>query len=205
MRHRTVKDAPHIRRRDIIRAPGKRRGLCHSGHSQCGARARPLYQFRQGPCSRHEPYNIVQYFVAHIDLVCLCAQRRQSGLVQSLLHAIQGIALLFPAQHAQLILRFRVSEGQLHHKPVQLGIRQKLRPRRSGGILCCNNDKRAGQRMRYAVHGHLPLLHGLQQCGLCAAGRTVQLIGQEQVAQHGAGLVFHFPHSFVVKRETRHI
>ena len=46
--------------------------------------------------------------------------------------------------------------------------------------------------VRHAVHRDLPLLHGLQQGGLGAAGGPVELVGQEEVAEHRAGLVLHF-------------
>ena len=56
--------------------------------------------------------------------------------------------------------------------------------------------------MGHAVHRHLALLHGLQQSGLGAAGGTVELIGQKQIAQRRARLVLHLSRLLIIKREA---
>ena len=59
--------------------------------------------------------------------------------------------------------------------------------------------------MGLPVHRHLTLLHGLQQRRLGPGGGPVQLIGQKQVAEDGALLIFHGPGPLVIDGETRHV
>ena len=47
--------------------------------------------------------------------------------------------------------------------------------------------------MAHPVHRDLSFLHGLQKGRLGAGGGAVQLVGEEQIAQHRAGLIAHFP------------
>ena len=68
-----------------------------------------------------------------------------------------------------------------------------------------DDEEGLGHRVGEAVHGDLALLHGLQQGGLGAGGGPVEFIGQEEVAQHRAGLVVHLPGLFVVERVAYHI
>ena len=59
------------------------------------------------------------------------------------------------------------------------------------GVLGRQDDKGPGQGVGYAVHGHLVLLHDLQQGGLGFRTGTVDFIGQDDLAHDGALPVFH--------------
>ena len=86
------------------------------------------------------------------------------------------------AEEFQFILRTGIPDGQPQRKAVQLGIGQKLGTRGPRRILGGNDQEGLGHRMGYPVHRDLPLLHGLQQRRLGAAGGPVELIGQEEIA-----------------------
>ena len=78
-------------------------------------------------------------------------------------------------------------------------------PEAPAGFWVAMTRKGWGHRVGHPVHRHLPLLHGLQQGGLGAAGGPVELVGQKEVAQHRAGLVLHPARLLVVEGEARDV
>ena len=136
--------------------------------------------------------------IGHIHPVGLLPQGGQTGQIQYLPHLVQGIAPLLAAHHVQLVRRGGVADGQADHKPVHLRVGQQLGARGPRRVLGGDDQEGLGHRVAHAIHGDLPLLHGLQQGGLGAAGGPVELIRQKQVAQHRAGLVLHGAGGLVV-------
>ena len=59
-------------------------------------------------------------------------------------------------------------------------------PAAPAGFWVAMHRKGGGQRMGHAVHGHMALLHNLQQRRLGLRGSTVDLVRQKQVAVGGA-------------------
>ena len=67
-------------------------------------------------------------------------------------------------------------------------------------VLSGQHEERVGQLVPFAAHGHLPLLHRLEQSGLGLGRRAVDLVGEHDVGEdrpsqelelpHAAGLVF---------------
>ena len=106
---------------------------------------------------------------------------------------MEGVAALPVQHHGGLVLGAGIAHGQPHHEPVHLAVRQKLGARRAGGVLGGNDRKGLWQGVAHPVHRDLPFLHGLQKGRLSAGGGAVQLVGEEQIAQHRAGLIAHFP------------
>ena len=104
---------------------------------------------------------------------------------------IQRIAGLPVLDHGQLILGGRIAHGEPDGEAVHLAVGEQLGAGGTGGVLSGQNHKGLGDGMADAVHGDLPLFHGLQQGGLGPGGSPVQLVGQEHIAQHRAGLINH--------------
>ena len=103
-------------------------------------------------------------------------------------------------QNADLAFKIRVAHADLDHEPIQLGGRQQLRSRGTHRVFGGQHHKGLGQIIGLTVHRHMQLLHGFQQRGLGLAGGTVDLVGQEQIGHHRAGLIDEAPAFLVVDR-----
>lgn len=143
----------HIRSVTPIRAQNWRRPPA-SNTASVARGARPCTSSPKGPCSRHEPYNMVQYFVSSHRSGLSVRAAHMIRYLSSLLHAIR-VALLFPAQHAQLILQFGYPRDNFTINRSSWESGKRPRHRRDAVLLCWG-----GQRMRYMIHDPA-LLHGL--------------------------------------------
>ena len=85
-----------------------------------------------------------------------------------------------------LLRPIRQAHGEHHKEPVQLGLRQWEGACRFDGVLGGNYQEGGFQGPGDAVDGDLPLLHALQKTGLGPGGGAVDLIRQQNVAEHGA-------------------
>ena len=108
---------------------------------------------------------------------------------QDLLDCLQRVDALPREHHAAFVRRLRIADGQPDGKTVHLRVRQQLRTSGTRRVLRGKDDKRLRDRMADAVNGDLPLLHGLEQRRLRAGRRPVELIREEQIAEHCAGLI----------------
>lgn len=72
----------------------------------------------------------------------------------------------------------------LEQKAVQLSLRQRIGALLLDGVLGRHHRKAGAERVGDAVDRHLPLLHGLQQGRLGLGRRAVDLVGQQQLAEH---------------------
>ncbi len=77
----------------------------------------------------------------------------------------------------------RVVDEHLQHEPVDLSLRQRIGALRLDRILRREHEKRVGHRMGRVPDRHLPLLHHLEQRRLHLRGRTVDLVGEQEVAE----------------------
>jgi hypothetical protein len=68
-------------------------------------------------------------------------------------------------------------------EPVELALGQRERPRAPERVLRRDQKERLGQLMRRAVDRRLPLLHRLEQRGLCARGCAVDLVDEHDVVE----------------------
>lgn len=71
----------------------------------------------------------------------------------------------------------------------------------SGGahrVLRGDDGKGLGDPVGLSVHSDLAFFHSFQKGRLGPGGGAVQLVGQEQIAQNGAGLIGHGAGLFVV-------
>ena len=76
----------------------------------------------------------------------------------------------------------------MHQKTFHLRLGQRIRAFLLDGILRGHDQEPIGHFVRLAGDCHLPLLHRLQECRLHLRGCTVDFVGEDQVAEDGAGL-----------------
>ena len=91
-----------------------------------------------------------------------------------------------PPGDLELLVEARVLHEDLEHEAVLLGLGQRIGPFLLDRVLRGQHEERVGQLVPHAAHGHLPLLHGLQQGGLGLGRRAVDLVGQDHVARTAA-------------------
>ena len=108
---------------------------------------------------------------------------------QDLPDRLQRVDTLPREHHAAFVRRFRIADGQPDRKTIHLRVRQQLRTGSACRVLRGEDDKRLRDRMTDAVDGDLPFLHGLEQRGLRAGRRPVELVREEQIAEHRTGLI----------------
>ena len=91
------------------------------------------------------------------------------------------------AEHRGLVVRARVAERDAHHEPVELRLGQRVGPLVLDGVLRREHDERPRQLVRVDVHRDAPLLHALEEARLRLGRRTVDLVNQHHVREHGPG------------------
>ena len=80
-----------------------------------------------------------------------------------------------------------IAQLQPQQEAVQLRLRQGEGAFQLDGVLGGQHHERPRQRHGIAVHGHLALLHGLQQGALGARRGPVDLVGQQDLGEDRAG------------------
>ena len=155
-----------------------------------------------GPGQAH---HIVHQFGLDVHPGSLILELRQLPKGENRANLQKGVALLPAQNHVPLVLGRRVAHGQANGEPVHLAVWQELGSGGSNRVLGGDDCEGLRNGMGLAVYGDLPLLHGLQKGGLGPGGGPVQLIRQEEIAQHGPGLVGHGAGLFVVNRIAGHV
>ena len=105
------------------------------------------------------------------------------------IYRVQRVAGAAVTEDVDLAGKVGVAHGQTDHEAVQLGLGQQLGTGGAHRVLGGDDHKGIGQRVGDAVHRDLTLLHDLQQRRLGLTGGAVDLVGQQQVGHHRAGLV----------------
>ena len=101
-------------------------------------------------------------------------------------HVVRVHPAVVAGQHLDLLFGARVRHLQLEQETVELRLGKRVRALVLHGVLCGDHEERIGQRAGGAVDRDLALLHRLQQRRLRLRRRAVDLVGQEQVGEHGA-------------------
>ena len=97
----------------------------------------------------------------------------------------EGTFALPEAQLDRFMLRLRIAEPDPEHEPVELGLRQSERALVLDGVLGGDDQERVGHRVGDAVDRRLPLLHALQERGLGLGRGSVDLVGEDDLAEDG--------------------
>ena len=90
-------------------------------------------------------------------------------------------------QHRQLRPAVRVADRQLHQKPVELRLGERIGPLVFDRILGCEHPERLGKGDRLVADGDLTLLHRLQKRTLHLGRGPVDFVGQQHTGDQGAG------------------
>ena len=86
-------------------------------------------------------------------------------------------------EQAHLDLRRRVADAEAQHEAVELRLGQREGAGEVLRVLRRDDEERLGQRDGLAVDRDLPLVHGLEQRGLRARARAVDLVGEQDVRE----------------------
>ena len=83
----------------------------------------------------------------------------------------------------QLLVVLRIVDQHLEHEPVDLSLRQRVRPLRLDRVLRRHDKERLGYRICGVADRHLALLHHLEQRGLHLGRCAVDLVREQEVAE----------------------
>ena len=83
--------------------------------------------------------------------------------------------------------RVRIADADPQQEAVELRLRQRIGALQLDGVLRGDHQERLRQRERLPLDRHLRLLHGLQQRRLRLGRGAVDLVGEQQVGEDGAG------------------
>ena len=186
-------DLLHVRRGHVIPSPKPGDGFRHGGDSQRRTGACAPKDVGAAPGGANEGYNIIDHAVAEVGFLHRVLYGGQVLPGHQGNQVVQGVAALPVQHHGGFVLRAGVAHGQPHHKPVHLAVGEQLSARRAGRVLGGDDRKGLWQGVAHPVHRDLSFLHGLQKGRLGAGSGAVQLVGEEQIAQHRTGLIAHSP------------
>ena len=79
-------------------------------------------------------------------------------------------------------------EDHLHHEPIPLGVGQLVDALALDRVLRGDDEERPGHLMGVTADRHLLLGHHLEECRLDLGRSTVDLVGEQEVDEHGAEL-----------------
>ena len=97
------------------------------------------------------------------------------------------LAPVVSSEYRALVFRTRIADDGFEDEAVELGLRQWIGAFVLDRVLRREHEKWVGQRERLAFEGDLPLLHRLEQRALRLRGRAVDLVGEHNVREDGAG------------------
>ena len=121
------------------------------------------------------------------------------------LEVVEGVAGAVRAQQLHLGLDGGVAHGHPRGEAVALRLGQRVGAFHLDRVLRGDDHERGLQHVRGAVHRHLPLLHRLQQRRLGLGGGPVDLVADDEVGEHGAGLELELARLLVVDGHAGHV
>jgi hypothetical protein len=108
-------------------------------------------------------------------------------------------------EDAPLVFGRRVVDANAQEETIHLRLGQRIGAVALLGILRRHHQKRRVQRVRPAVDRHLALVHRFEQRALCARRRSVDLVGENQVREHGPGAELEFARLRIEDRDADHV
>ena len=109
------------------------------------------------------------------------------------------------AQNLALAGGIGISDAQAHQEAVELRFGQRISAVVLHRILRGDHHERPRQRVRVAVDGDLRFVHGFEQRGLRLGRGAVDLVGQQEIGEDGAGLEFEDFGVRVVDGDAEHV
>ena len=194
-----------IFRRRVISPFQIRRRFHHTHQRQAAPRTHAQFRHRMHPRRPHQLCRVLIEHIMHKHLLHLRLHLKQSGNIRRRNDIFQWISGASPFQDRDLIRQLRIAHTQTDQKPVHLRLRQHLRARRTGWILCRDHHKRLRYLTGNPLHRHLPLFHNFQKGGLSLRRSPVDLIRQKQIAENRARLIDKTLQIFPVYGKARNI
>jgi hypothetical protein len=87
-------------------------------------------------------------------------------------------------EHRHLVLGIDVAQAEAQRETVELRLGQGIRARRFHRILRGDDEEGIGKRPPHALRGDLSLGHRLEERRLRARARPVDLVGEQDIAEH---------------------
>ena len=116
-----------------------------------------------------------------------------------------GPALGALEQKPALVVPGRIPDRDTHQESIELSLGQGIRALVLDRVLGREHDERPLQRMGVPVGRHLLLLHRLEQRCLRLRRGAIDLVGEEEVREHGARLEAEDGIALVVDRRARDV
>src|SRR5579883_1162261 len=141
-----------------------------------------------GRVNMHRAYlllNLHQFFSAH-----------------DLFQIIKGMMELMGIKNIDLVLLPGISQGDIHHKAVKLGLRERKGAFIFDGILRSHDHKRIWQMIGGAINSQLRLLHSFEQSRLRFWSRAVDFVSQDNLRHNRARSEFKIACFLVINRNA---
>lgn len=132
-------------------------------------------------------------------------QRTHLGVIQLRHRAGDQVAAIAATQQLALGLHARVAHRQPQQETIELRIRQREGAGQVDRVLRGDHEEWIGQWMRLSIQGDLLLGHRLQQRTLRARRCAVDLIGQQHVGEHRAGVELELAAAGLVHRYAQYV
>src|SRR4030067_1439187 len=104
-----------------------------------------------------------------------------------------GLRRGFHSEDLDLLLVAGVVHGALDHESVNLCLGERVNALGLDGVNGGDHDERVWERECRAFHGHLSLLHGLEERRLSLRGRPVYFICEDKVCEYRSTPDLEFP------------
>ena len=115
------------------------------------------------------------------------------------------MAVSLIVEDAHLVLHAGIPERGAEEEAVELSLRQRERSFLLDRVLGRDQEEGIGQRLRRAVHRHLPFGHRLEQCRLRLRQRAVDLVDEEDVREDRPGSKLELAGLRIPDRQPGHI
>ncbi len=148
-----------------------------------------------GPCRFDDADDVVPYAIVDVDAKSSVAEGSKCGRPEHRLDGYGGRISSFSSdfranrkesvEHLTFRLAARVIDQDLEHEPIDLRLRQRVRPLVIYGILSRKHEERIREPVRCVADRDLPFLHGFEKGALYLGGRSIDLIRKENVCEHG--------------------
>ena len=181
-------DGLHVVRSDEV-APGERRLRARElEQGEAAARARADGEPPRLARRRHEIDDVALDRVGDVHLLERLLQLDERRPVDDRLelHVVHA-ALEAALEHLDLVLALRVADRDAHEEPVELRLGQGIRPLVLDRVLRREHEERRLEPVRRVLDRHLALLHRLEQRRLRLRRGAVDLVGEQEVGEDGAG------------------
>ncbi len=136
------------------------------------------------PGRRSKPHGVLNERRIHVGGPALALQRRD--LLRRGHGTYVGRCTRDPLDDDDLLRLARVTDQHLHHEAVHLRLGQRVGALGFDRILRRHHQEWFGHQMGLAGDGDLAFLHHLEQRALHLRRRPIDLIGEQQVGEHGS-------------------